>query len=87
MFEPISIRKYVELYVNNNPSENKKDVEERLRDVLGAALSGRKCECGNPIWVVGGAEAGYYCFTCITGEAVPDDDYEIDEHLSFIANG
>ncbi|WP_457290252.1 hypothetical protein [Pedobacter sp. UYP24] len=41
-------------------------------------LSGRKWGCGNPIWAVGGAEAGYYCFTYITGETVPDEDYEID---------
>ncbi|MGY4386604.1 hypothetical protein ACVWYN_003659 [Pedobacter sp. UYP24] len=78
MFEPISVRKYLELYIESNTSERRNDLEERLRDVLGMVLSGRKWGCGNPIWAVGGAEAGYYCFTYITGETVPDEDYEID---------
>ncbi|SMD01508.1 hypothetical protein [Pedobacter nyackensis] len=84
MFEPISIKKYVDLYVKNNPSEKKREVEERLRDVLHHAVTGTKCRCGNPIWVVGGADAGFSCFTCITGESSPNEDYEIDEHLSYL---
>ena len=39
------------------------------------------CECGEPIWVIGSAVAGHACFTCITGEATPSGDYEIDEVL------
>jgi len=59
-------------------------VEERLRDALYAALSGTKCACGNPIWVIGAAEAGPSCFTCITGEAMPEEDFEIEEHLNYL---
>ncbi|SDE65538.1 hypothetical protein SAMN05216464_108110 [Mucilaginibacter pineti] len=84
MFEPISVRAYIYLYVANNPSEKKQEVEERIRETLSVALSGKKCSCGNPIWVVGGADAGHYCFTCITGETIPKDDYEIDEHLNYL---
>ncbi len=29
-----------------------------------------KCNCGNPIWVIGSAITGNACFSCITGEAV-----------------
>jgi hypothetical protein len=39
------------------------------------------CRCGNPIWVIGSAVVGNACFTCITGEALPDDDFEIDEAM------
>lgn len=28
--------------------------------------------------MIGSAETGLACFTCITGEADPADDYEID---------
>jgi hypothetical protein len=29
--------------------------------------------------VIGSAETGHACFTCITGEADPSEDYEIAE--------
>jgi hypothetical protein len=29
------------------------------------------------MWIVGLAQAGLACFTCITLESAPDDDYEI----------
>ena len=38
-----------------------------------------RCACGARIWVIGSAEAGNGCFTCITGDAWPRADYEIDE--------
>ena len=84
MFEPISVRAYVELYVKDNPAVKKNDIEERLREMLSIALSGGRCRCGNPIWVIGAAESRPQCFTCITGEALPDEDFEIDEHLHFL---
>lgn len=84
MFEPISVRAYIELYVKENLGVKKNDIEKRLREMLGIALSGSHCRCGNPIWVIGSAEAGPQCFTCITGEAMPDKDYEIDEHLNYL---
>jgi hypothetical protein len=34
-----------------------------------------------PIWAIGSAVVGNACFTCITGEADPSSDYEIDEVL------
>jgi len=80
-FIPISIKEYVKLYLeaNTETKENENDVFEGLRDALTDYKNNIKCECGNPIWVVGSAAAGNACFTCITGEAKPDDDYEIDE--------
>jgi len=51
-----------------------------LEDTLRAYKQGARCDCGNPIWVIGSAFSGFDgCFTCITGEACPEDDYEIDE--------
>jgi len=34
--------------------------------------------CDNDIWVIGSAVVGNSCFACITGESMPDSDYEID---------
>jgi hypothetical protein len=52
-----------------------------LRSALASARAGARCECGGPIWVIGSAEVGLSCFTCITGEADPSDDYEIAEAM------
>jgi hypothetical protein len=38
-----------------------------------------KLRCGEPIWVIGSAEAGNACFTSITGDTEPSEDYEIAE--------
>ncbi len=84
LFSPISIPEYIKLHIKNNPSEDPADLKQRLRSALDYALSGKKCACGNPIWVIGAAHAGYSCFSCITGEAVPDNDYEIGGHLSYL---
>jgi hypothetical protein len=79
-FIPISIEKYVELHLKSNPDTTKEEITTALKDTLEAYKRGVKClNCGNPIWVIGSALAGNMCFTCITGEAIPEDDYEIDE--------
>lgn len=81
-FAPISIDKYLKKHLQNNPTENKK---KELRKQLDAALAdyknGVKCSCGNDIWVIGSAFVGNSCFTCITGESNPVDDYEIDSAI------
>jgi hypothetical protein len=58
------------------------DIEVRLRKTLKAYQAGARCTCGEPIWVIGSAEVGHMCFTCITGEAYPIEDYESAEALS-----
>jgi hypothetical protein len=78
-FIPIGIGKYVQLHVKANPDENPKELLARLRSCVSDALAGARCSCGAPIWVVGSVSAGYACFTCITGEAFPAEDYEIDQ--------
>ena len=80
-FKPIRLEEYVKLYVNANSGESAGEVTASLRSALRAHKNGERCQCGNPIWVVGSAVAGHACFTCITGEAFPDEDYEIDEAL------
>jgi hypothetical protein len=81
MFIAISIEDYVPKYLAANRGARREDVVQRLREALEAARAGARCSCGNPIWVVGAADAGLSCFTCITGESTPDGDYEIDEAL------
>jgi hypothetical protein len=81
-FAPIKLNKFVEKYIKSNPDTSRKEIETGLKTALKDYKSGVKCDCGNPIWVIGSADAGNACFTCITGEAVPDSDYEIDEACS-----
>lgn len=79
-FVPISLEEYVDLHLKSNPDTSREEITTALRETLEAYKRGAKCQnCGNPIWVIGFALAGNMCFTCITGEAMPEDDYEIDE--------
>ncbi|NIR46999.1 hypothetical protein GWO43_00760 [candidate division KSB1 bacterium] len=80
-FTPIRLEACVERHLEINPDADKKDFTRHLKNALSAYRKGVRCQCGNPIWVIGSALAGNMCFTCITGEATPDDDYEIDEAL------
>ena len=80
-FKKISIDNYVKLHLKNNPSENKTELEKRLKKALKDYKNRIKCSCGNDIWVVGSAIVGNSCYTCITGESMPTDDYEIDEAI------
>ena len=77
-FKPIKIEEYVKLHLNSNPGTNRDDLLQRLEFAAASAKNGVRCACGNPIWIIGSAEAGLSCFTCITGEPHPDNDYEID---------
>ena len=77
-FIPISINAYIKIHLKNNPSENEKDLRKRINCALADYKSGVKCSCGNDIWVIGSASVGNACFTCITGESYPTEDYEIN---------
>lgn len=76
-FTPISLERYVELHLKANPGTDRQDLVRRLRYAMEADARGARCHCGERIWIIGSAEVGLSCFTCITGEAVPDEDYEI----------
>ena len=76
-FTPITISEYVELHVASNPGTNGQELSKQLRRMLEAKLAGELCQCGEPIWVIGSVHVGLSCFTCITGEAVPDNEYEV----------
>jgi len=80
-FAPISLHKYVKLHLKSNAGISRNEIVEALEDTLRVYEQGIGCSnCGNPIWVIGSAFSGFNgCFTCITGEAYPDDDYEIDK--------
>jgi len=74
-FVPISIDKYIKKHLEHNPSKNEKDIRKRLVSALGDYKNGVKCSCGNDIWVIGSASVGNSCYTCITGESQPENDY------------
>jgi len=78
-FTPISLPEYVKLHLHNNPGTKRSELIARLRQGLDARRKGTLCQCGNPIWVIGSAEMGLSCFTCITGEPEPDHDYELED--------
>ena len=76
-FVPIRLDDYVLQFLKNNLGETAEQVTRRLQAALAAYKAGKRCHCGAPIWVIGSAEAGHACFTCITGEANPSGDYEL----------
>jgi hypothetical protein len=63
--------------MKSNPEESRASLEAALRESLEAAERGECCGCGEPIWILGSAIVGRGCFTCITGEGSPSEDYEI----------
>ena len=77
-FIPIRLDDYVVQHLRANPDVEREDLVERLHSAIAASRRGERCQCGQPIWIIGSAEVGLSCFTCITGESHPDDDYEID---------
>jgi len=76
-FTPISIAKYVKLHAASNPGTDVVELSRQLQQILEAKAAGEVCQCGEQIWAIGSAQVGLGCFTCITGEAVPDNDYEV----------
>ncbi|MEI6061596.1 MAG: hypothetical protein WCR72_12870 [Bacteroidota bacterium] len=80
-FLSISIDNFIKKHLEINPSENKNDLKNQLEKSLADYNKGIKCHCGNEIWVVGSAFAGNGCFTCITGESFPIEDYEIESAI------
>lgn len=66
------------MHLKNNPEENEKALRKRLIETLADYKNGIKCSCGNDIWVIGAASVGNSCFSCITGEGYPTEDYEIE---------
>jgi hypothetical protein len=83
-FAAIPFERYVDLHVQRNPAVDRAAFGRRLRHAVDARKAGARCACGAFIWAIGSAEVGAACFTCITGEAWPDGDYEIDEALGLL---
>ena len=81
-FTPIRLEDYVELHLRSNRGVDRAELIDRLTYAVDAAKRGVRCRCGAPIWIIGSAEAGLSCFTCITGDVAPDKDYEIDVSAS-----
>jgi hypothetical protein len=78
-FTPIKLRDYVRLHLKSNPGDKEADTIALLESALSAYKAGKRCACGEPIWVIGSSQAGHICFACITGETDCSEDYEIDE--------
>lgn len=82
-FIPIALDDYIEKHLRANPEVSREDIKARLEFAIAAQRAGKRCSCGAEIWIVGSAEAGLSCFTCISGEAQPSGDYEIDTSDGF----
>ena len=76
-FTAIALNDYVERHLRANPEVSREDITARLEFAMAAHRAGIRCSCGAEVWIVGSADAGLSCFTCITGEAHPSDDFEI----------
>lgn len=74
----IKLEKFAEITAESN-NINKKKLIKSLKETLNAKNNGATCMgCGAPIWAAGSAITGLYrCFSCATGEADSDNDYEI----------
>lgn len=77
-FNKISVDNFIEKFKIDNPRENVKKLRNDLLYFRKLKIQGAKCDCGNPIWIIGSAISGKGCFTCITGESDFSDDYEIE---------
>ena len=80
-FTSISHKEFIDSYLRKNPDTPRNEIVEGVDYALAAYKRGETCSCGNPLWVVGSAISGLGCFTCITQEAMPESDYEIDEAI------
>lgn len=80
-FTPISLDDFIKKHLERNPTENEQDLRQRLEKSLKDYQNGVKCSCGNDIWVIGSAFFGNNCFSCITNEGSPDNDFEIDSAM------
>lgn len=78
-FVPISLDDYVTQSVASSPGAQRSEVAARVRRALADFKAGARCHCGARIWVIGSAEVGQACFTCITGESTPNEVYELAE--------
>ncbi|MGH2362862.1 MAG: hypothetical protein ACRDGM_20230 [bacterium] len=76
-FTLIPLDDYVELHLDANPGTNRAELIAQLEYAIDAYRRDVRCQCGAPIWIIGSAQAGLACFTCITQQAAPDSDYEI----------
>ena len=77
-FTPIPLDDYVERHLRANPGAERAEMIQQLEIAIGAYRAGARCQCGEPIWIIGSAQAGLGCFACITGQPNPDHDYEIE---------
>ena len=74
-FTPIQLHDYVELHLRANPDVERAELIRQLQSAIAAHRAGARCQCGAPIGIIGSAQTG---LGCITGQADPDQDYEIE---------
>ena len=77
-FTLIDLQDYVELHLRANPGAKRAEITQQLKAAIDAHHAGVRCQCGAPIWIIGSSQTGLACFTCITGQPISDQDYEID---------
>lgn len=80
-FTPISIDDYVKVHLKNNPEHNEQDLRKMIHEAFSDYLKGVRCSCGKDLWVIGSAFMGKGCFTCLTGQSTPSDEFELETAL------
>ena len=76
----VSVEEYADIVSNANQRLQRDQVVGWLKEALKGKKDGAICiRCGSPIWAAGSAITGrYMCFSCLTGERIDTDDYEIE---------
>ncbi|MDP6354087.1 MAG: hypothetical protein QF473_03230 [Planctomycetota bacterium] len=76
----ISIRpdEFADLVHEECPDLDRAEIVEHILHARNEYKKGKRCDCGEELWVAGAALAGIACFKCITGQDVPDEDFEIE---------
>ena len=78
-FSPISLEAYLERHMQSNPGQKRDEIKASIEEMISFHKEGGRCHCGKEIWIVGSAAAQWPgCFSHITGEAYPDNDFEIE---------
>ena len=77
-FCPIELEDYLDRHMGSNPSDDRDLIKKNIKKMISFHKEGVRCHCGNEIWVIGSAIKDFpQCFFHVTGEARPDDDFEI----------
>jgi hypothetical protein len=77
-FIPIRPDEFADFIFEECPDLNRAEIVEDILYAKSEYKKGKRCACGEEIWVAGAALASIACFKCITGQDEPYEDFEIE---------